>query len=99
MRALDRWSAVSLATTAPSPVHGEPARRPSGRLASAIARLLEIAGIDLVEARRGKVDADQLGVRSEQAGDLGAQIALTIDPVAPRVGRGAERLHPHDPGP
>src|SRR5690349_9329176 len=72
-----RWSAVSLATTAPSPVHGEPSRRPlRPRLLSGIARLLEIAGIDFVEARRGKVDADQFDLGGEPPRDLGAQIAL-----------------------
>src|SRR5258708_19370170 len=97
IRALDRWSAVSLATTAPSPVQGEP-NRPPRQLLSGIARLLEIAGVDLVEARRGKVDADQLDLRGEAPGDLGAQIALAIDPVALAVLAGAEELHPDDPG-
>src|SRR5258708_22161149 len=69
MRALDRWSAVSLATTAPSPVQGEP-NLPPRQLLSGIARLLEIAGVDLVEARRGKADADQLDLRGEAPGDL-----------------------------
>src|SRR6266567_58895 len=92
IRALDRWSAVSLATTAPSPVQGEPLRPPR-QLLSGIARLLEIAGVDLVEARRGKVDADQLDLRGEAPGDLGPQIALAIDPVALAVRPLAERLH------
>src|SRR5439155_6024306 len=102
IRALDRWSAVSLATTAPSPVHGEP-RRPrsgalSGWLASAILRSLEIAVVDLGEAGRGEMDADQRRVGREQARDLGAQIALAIDAVALAVGYGVEPLHPHDAG-
>src|SRR6266852_8860145 len=62
IRALDRWSAVSLAITAPSPVHGEPRRRPlgapPGRLLGSMARLLEIAVVDFVEAGRGEVDAE-----------------------------------------
>ena len=94
--ALDRWSAVSLATTAPSPVQGEPSRPPP--LLRSIARLLEIAGVDLVEARRGKVDADQLGFRGEQTGDLGPHVALAGDPVALAVGCRVESLHLHDPG-
>src|SRR5579863_5678690 len=98
MRTLDRWSAVSLAMTAPSPVHGEPLRPPSGRLLGGMARLVEIAVVDLVEARRGKVDAEQLDLGGEMPGDLGAQIALAIDPVALVVRPGAERLHPHHPG-
>src|SRR5258708_31880200 len=102
IRALDRWSAVSLATTAPSPVQGDPSLLPVGRpprqLLSGIARLLEIAGVDLVEARRGKVDADQLDLRGEAPGDLRAHIALAIDPVALAVLAGAEELHPDDPG-
>src|SRR5260221_1315379 len=100
IRALDKWSAVSLATTAPSPVHGEPSLLPLGRpprqLLSGIARLLEIAGIDLVEARRGKVDADQIDLGGEVSRDLGAQIALAIDPVALTALAGAEQLDPHD---
>src|SRR5216683_1983486 len=102
MRALDRWSAVSLAMTAPSPVHGEPRRRPLGAppgcLLGSIARLLEIAVVDFVEAGRGEVDAEQLDLLGERPGDVGAQVALAIDPVAlatlPRI----ERLHPHHPG-
>src|SRR5579863_557083 len=96
IRALDRWSAVSLATTAPSPVQGDPRRAPPGRLLRDIARLLEIAGVDLVEARRGKVEAEEIDLGGEAARDLGAQIALAIDPVALAVRPVAERLHPHD---
>src|SRR5436305_9462793 len=65
IRALDRWSAVSLATTAPSPVHGDPVLPPGRGLLRSIARLLEIAGVDLVEAGRGKVEADQLDLGGE----------------------------------
>src|SRR5260370_28773200 len=70
MRALDRWSAVSLATTAPIPVHGEPRRRPSARLLSGMAGLLEITVVDFVEARCGEMDADQFDFRGEAARDL-----------------------------
>src|SRR5665213_756379 len=87
IRALDRWSAVSLATTAPSPVQGEPRRV----LVRGIARLLEVAVVDLVEAWRGKADAGQLGRLGEAAGDLGPQIALAVDAVKVE----AEGLHPH----
>src|SRR6185369_2041565 len=75
------------------PVNGEPRRRPATRALSGIARLLEIAVVDLVEARRGEVDADQLGLGRKTAGDLGAQIALAIDPV----GISPEGLHPDHP--
>src|ERR1700732_1921692 len=98
MRALDRWSAVSFATTTPRPVQGEPRRRASGRLLSGMASLLEITAVDLVEARGGEIDPDQLDLGSETARDLGPQIALAIDPVAPTVLPGAERLHPHHTG-
>src|SRR5882762_10523208 len=95
-----RWSAVSLATTVPSPVQGEPRRRlpgdSPGRLLSGIAGILEIAVVDLGEARRGELNTGQLDHRGELAGDLGAQVALAIDPVALVVLLGAERLHPDD---
>src|SRR4029077_19958057 len=67
------WSAASLARTIPTPVKGEPLRR--------MAHLVEIAGIDLVEARFGKADSGQLGRRSEEPGDFRPQITLAIDPV------------------
>src|SRR5215831_9109355 len=47
------WSAASLARTIPAPVKGEPLRRMAG--------LVEIAGVDLVEAGLGKADAGQFG--------------------------------------
>src|SRR6266851_7214711 len=95
MRMPPRWSAVSLAMTVPSPVHGDPSRCPPGRrLLSGIAGLLEIAVVDLGEARCGKADAEELRVGGEQPGDIGAQVALAIDAVEV----GAERLHPYDPG-
>src|SRR5437016_5903698 len=103
MRIPPRWSAVSLAITVPSPVHGEPSRRPPDRassprrLLSSIARLLEIPGVDLGEAWRGELDADKLDLGGEAPRDLGAQIAPAIDPVALAVLPEAERLHPHDP--
>src|SRR4051794_1255114 len=87
MRTPLKWSAVSLAMTVPRPVQGEPRRPLSG-----IARLLEIAGVDLVEARRGKTNAEQLGLDGKVAGDLGAQVALAVDAIK----IGPERLHPHD---
>src|SRR6266404_4418077 len=94
IRAPLRWSAVSLATTVPSPVQGEPRRRPPGdspgRLLSGIAGILEIAVVDLGQARRGELDASQLDHRGELAGDLGAQITLAVDPITVD----AERLHP-----
>src|SRR6266446_10695396 len=82
IRAPLSWSAASLARTIPAPVKGEPLRR--------MAHLVEIAGIDLVEARLGKADAGQLGRRSEQPGNLRPQIALAIDPIKLRP----EYLHP-----
>src|SRR5258707_14543098 len=94
MRALDRWSAVSFATTAQRPVQGEPRRRASGRLLSGMPGLLEIAGVDFVEARRGEIDADQLDLGGETARDLGSQIARAIDPIP----LAAERLPPHHAG-
>src|SRR6266568_1513439 len=93
--ALDKWSAVSLPISAPSPVHGDPSRPPP-LLRRSITRLLEIAGVDLVEARRGKVEADQFGVGGEAPRDLGAQVARAIDSKALALLPGAERLHPHD---
>src|SRR5947207_748101 len=87
MRTPLKWSAVSLAMTVPTPVQGEPRRPLSG-----IAHLLEITGVDLVEAGGGKADAEQLGLDGKVAGDLGTQIALTIDTVEVRP----ERLHPDD---
>src|ERR1700730_8941148 len=77
------WSAASLARTIPAPVKGEPLRR--------TAHLVEIAGINLGEARLGETDPSQLGCRSEQPGDLGPQIAFAIDAVELRP----EDLHPH----
>src|SRR5205809_6038730 len=94
MRALERWSAVSLAITVPSPVQGEPRRRPAGRLLSGIARVLEIAIVDFVEARRGETDADELDLRGEASGNFGAQIALAVRPI--EVGR--DRLDAYDAG-
>src|SRR5437588_130264 len=95
-RAPLRWSAVSLATTVPSPVQGEPRRRPPGdspgRLLSGIAGILEIAVVDLGQARRGELDAGQLDDRGELARDLGAQVALAVDPITVD----AKRLHPDD---
>src|SRR5438132_10102576 len=67
------WSAASFARTIPAPVKGEPLRR--------MPHLVEIARVDLVEARLGKADPGQLRCRSEESGDLGAQIALAIDPI------------------
>src|SRR5439155_1450421 len=91
-----RWSAVSLATTVPSPVQGEPRRRrpgaSPGRLLSGIAGLLEIAGVDLVEARRGETDAGHLDHRGELAGDLGAQVGRGRRLVKDRDAR---PLHQH----
>src|ERR1700730_14279618 len=55
-----------------------------------MAHLVEIAGIDLVEARLGKADAGQLERRSEQPGDLRPQITFAIDPIELRP----EDLHP-----
>src|SRR5947199_6768297 len=98
IRAPPRWSAVSFATTVPSPVQGEPCRRapgdPPGRLLSGIAGLLEIAVVNLGEARRRKMDPDQFDFRGEAARDLGPQIALAVDPIA----FAPERLQPHDTG-
>src|SRR5271169_814861 len=79
------WSADSLARTIPTPVKGEPLRR--------MAHLVEVTGIDLVEARLGKTNAGQLGLRSQKPSYLGPQIALAIDPVE----LGAEHLYPHHP--
>src|SRR5580765_4962272 len=94
MRMPPKWSAVSLAMTVPSPVHGEPSRcRPERRLLSGIAGLLEIAVVDLGEARCGKADAEELRVGGDNSRDLGAQVAPAIDAVEIR----AEQLHPHDP--
>src|SRR5262249_31679107 len=47
------WSAASLARTMPTPVNGEPLRRMAG--------LVEITGIDLIEARLGETNAEQVG--------------------------------------
>src|ERR1700730_13457272 len=74
--------AASLARTIPAPVKGEPLRR--------MAYLVEIAGVDLVEARLGKTDAGQLGGRSKEPGDLRPQIAFAVDAVELRP----EDLHP-----
>src|SRR5436305_1241413 len=68
------------------------------RLLSSIAGLLEIAGVDLGEAWRGKLDADELDLGGEAPRDLGTQIAPAVDSVALAVLPEAERLHPHDPG-
>src|SRR5438132_8225688 len=86
IRAPLRWSAVSLATTVPSPVQGEPRRRPPGdspgRLRSSIAGILEIAVVDFGQARRGELNAGQLYRTGELAGEFGAQVALAIEPVS-----------------
>src|SRR5215211_4167650 len=90
--------------TVPSPVHGEPRRAapagllPTGLLGDSIAGLLEIPGVDLVEAWGGKMDAEQVDLRGQPAGDLGAQVALAIDSETLAVRRDAERLHAHHPG-
>src|SRR5271166_3906523 len=47
------WSAASLARTIPMPVKGEPLRR--------MGQLVEVTGVDFVEARLGKANAGQLG--------------------------------------
>src|SRR5215469_10991912 len=86
IRALDRWSAVSLAMTVPSPVHGDP------RLLDFIARLREIPGIDLVEARCGVMDAGQLDPFGEVPRDRRAQVALPVDAVTVA----AQGLHAND---
>src|SRR5579884_1571320 len=80
----EKWSAVSLKRTAPIPVQGEPLRR--------MADLVEIARIDLVEARLGKAQAEQFGRGGEMARELGYEIAVAIDPIA----IAAQGLHPHD---
>src|SRR5258708_15616833 len=49
MRQLDRWSDSSLRTTAPRPCQGEPSRRMPR---SFIRQVLEIAGVDHLEARQ-----------------------------------------------
>src|SRR5580704_4124834 len=90
MRALDKWSAVSLATTVPSPVHGEPPRCLSDR----IARLREIPRIHLVKARRSEIDADQFDLWRQPTGDLAAHVALAVEPIAVA----AQGLHPHHAG-
>src|ERR1700757_1213641 len=77
------WSAASLARTIPAPVKGEPLRR--------MADLVEVTGIDLVEARLGKPHAEQLTGRSQNPRDLGSQIALAVDPVK----LGTQHLHPY----
>src|SRR5260370_42231773 len=101
IRALDRWSAVSLAMTAPSPVHGEPRRRPleapPGRLLGSMARLLEIAVVDFVEAWRGEVGAEQLELLGEGAGGVGPEGALAIGPVAVALPAAGRRLDPAPP--
>src|ERR1043166_9486670 len=74
--------ARSFATTVPTPVHGDPRRDPVALLLSGKAGLIEIAVVDLVEARRGEMDADELDFRRQTACDVGAQIALAIDAVA-----------------
>src|SRR6516162_10159861 len=83
IRAPLSWSAASLARTIPVPVKGEPLRRTAG--------LVEISGVDLVEAGLGKTNPRQLGRRGKKAGDFGPQIALAIDPIELRP----HYLHPH----
>src|SRR5215472_8648296 len=77
------WSAASLARTIPAPVKGEPLRR--------TAHLVEIAGVDLVEAGLGKTNPGQLERWSKKPGDFGPQIALAIDPIELRP----HHLHSH----
>src|SRR5205807_8873399 len=50
MRALLRWSANSLTNTGPMPVNGEPSRRLERAALGGMARLLEIACVDFLEA-------------------------------------------------
>src|SRR6516165_2098183 len=83
MRVPLSWSAASLARTIPAPVKGEPLRRMAG--------LVEVASVHFVETGLGKADAGQLGRRSENAGDLGPQIALAISPIELRP----HHLHSH----
>ena len=72
MRALDRLSASSFIVTAPTPANAEPSRR--------IANLLEIAGVDIVEAGVAGGDHREVAARADdRARDLGAQIAARFD--------------------
>src|SRR5215472_14471750 len=67
----------------PAPVKGEPLRR--------TANLVEIAGVNLVEARLGKPDAQQVKRWRKAPRDLGPQIALAVGPIKFR----AQHLHPN----
>src|SRR5438270_6570846 len=69
----------------PTPVKGEPLRR--------TARLVEITGVDFIEAGLRETNAEQLSRRGEAPRDLGTQVAFAIDPVE----LGAEHLYPHHP--
>src|SRR5262245_30640941 len=67
MRMLVRWSANSLAKTAPTPVNGEPSRRMPGSL--------EIGDIDRVEARLHRDEPQQPAAAGHDLlRDLGADV-------------------------
>src|SRR5690606_4646941 len=79
MRALVMWSAASLRATVESPVKGEPSR------CCRIFGLLEVAHIDLVEARMADRHGVQGAARAHHlASDLRARIRVRID--APGAG-------------
>src|SRR5574338_1094864 len=60
MRALVRWSAASLATTAQRPLQGEPSRRMAG--------LLEIACVDRFQAGLADAEAEQVAAHGGDGG-------------------------------
>src|SRR5262249_44812350 len=94
MRMPPSWSAVSLAITVPSPVQGEPRRRPGGRSFGGMASLLEIAVVDFVQAWRGEFEADQLHLSRWARRDHGRQIARAVGAIEVRP----KHLHPDDAG-
>jgi hypothetical protein len=74
IRVLLRWSAISLKKTAHSPVQGEPSRR-GWRGLGCMAHLLEVAGIDLVEAGLLERKAKERGPGLERLpGHLGPDV-------------------------
>src|SRR6202040_1156149 len=96
MRQLDRWSDSSLRITAPRPCQGEPSRRMPR---SFIRQVLEIAGVDHLEARQiGYLIEPPAGLDHRDDG-FRPNVAIGEKPEVSRTGRldGAHARHPREP--
>src|SRR5215468_10175468 len=82
MRAPVRWSESSLRNTAPTPRQGVPSRR------MPCSMILEIAGVDRLEARLLDREPQQPPARGNNGGSrIGAHVAISEQPHPIRAGR------------